>query len=388
MQLSNLSRGGLRSAFVLILVLAVSALFLAVTWTFLKPLLVGALLAGFARPLYRWISKRLKGHNSLAAGLTVLIVFILLVGPLGAFIGVVVQQAIGVTNDALPWLEKNISTASAFNAHDWIVHRYPSLAAYVPTQQEIAENASRVAKTAAGYLVGLLTQFTAGTAGFLLDFFVMLYSLFFFLRDGRTILSKIFYYTPLDHKDEVRLLERFVSVTRATIKGTIVIGAIQGALAGLGLWFAGIEGAAFWATVMAVLSVLPGIGSAIVWLPAVIYLFILGKAWTATLLLLWCAAGVGTIDNLIRPRLVGKDAQMPDLLILIGTLGGVFVFGPIGFIIGPLICGLFLTVWEIYGTTFKDVLPPVLEFEPAEPKPTPVAPAAGESSRSKSLETE
>jgi predicted PurR-regulated permease PerM len=273
-----------------------------------------------------------------------------------------VQQAINITNNALPWVQKNVTTASAFNVHDWIVQRYPSLADYVPTQQEIAESASRVAKTAGAYFVGAVTQFTAGTAGFLLNFFVMLYSLFFFLRDGRLILSKIFYYTPLDHDDEVRLLERFTSVTRATIKGTIVIGAVQGALAGLGLWAAGIEGAAFWATMMAVLSVLPGVGSASVWLPAVIYLFVLGKTWTATLLLLWCAAGVGTIDNLLRPRLVGKDAQMPDLLILIGTLGGVFFFGLIGFIIGPLVCGLFLTVWEIYGATFKDILPPVLDF--------------------------
>jgi len=187
----------------------------------------------------------------------------------------------------------------------------------------------------------------------------MLYALFFFLRDGRVILEKIFYYTPLDHEDEVRLLERFSSVTRATIKGTLVIGAVQGTLAGLGLWAAGIERAAFWGTVMMVLSVVPGIGSALVWLPAVIFLFIAGKTATAVLLLIWCAAGVSTIDNLLRPRLVGKDAQMPDLLILLGTLGGLFVFGPIGFIIGPLICGLFLTVWDIYGATFKDVLPPV-----------------------------
>ena len=86
-------------------------------------------------------------------------------------------------------------------------------------------------------------------------------------------------------------------------------------------------------------------------------------ALAATLLLAWCAAGVGTIDNMLRPKLVGKDAKMPDLLILLGTLGGLFFFGPIGFIIGPLVCGLFLTVWDIYGATFKDVLPPVYDLQ-------------------------
>ena len=160
----------------------------------------------------------------------------------------------------------------------------------------------------------------------------------------------------------MQVLERLRSVTRATLKGTLVIGVIQGTLAGIGLWFAGLGSAAFWGTIMAVLSIVPGIGAALVWGPAVIYLFIIGQKLTAALLLIWCSAVVGTIDNMLRPRLVGKDAKMPDLLILIGTLGGLFLFGPVGFIIGPLICGLFLTVWEIYGVTFKDVLPPVGEL--------------------------
>ena len=134
---------------------------------------------------------------------------------------------------------------------------------------------------------------------------------------------------------------------------------LQGALAGLGFWAAGIDGAAFWATVMAILSVVPGIGAALIWVPAVIYLFITGQGLAGTLLLAWCAAVVGTVDNILRPVLVGKDAKMPDLLILVGTLGGLFLFGAVGFIVGPIVCGLFLTVWEIYGATFKDILPPV-----------------------------
>ncbi|MBA3831409.1 MAG: AI-2E family transporter [Chthoniobacterales bacterium] len=104
---------------------------------------------------------------------------------------------------------------------------------------------------------------------------------------------------------------------------------------------------------MAILSVVPGIGAALIWVPAVIYLFVVGETLTATLLLAWCAAVVGTVDNMLRPTLVGKDAKMPDLLILVGTLGGLFLFGPIGFIVGPLVCGLFLTVWEISARRSK-----------------------------------
>jgi predicted PurR-regulated permease PerM len=217
----------------------------------------------------------------------------------------------------------------------------------------------RTAKAAGAVLVVSATELTAGTASLLLDLLVMLYAMFFFFRDGPKIIEKIFYYTPLTHEDEALLLERFTSVTRATIKGTVVIGVIQGALAGLGFWVAGIGGAAFWGTLMAVLSVVPGIGAALIWVPAVIYLFITGQSVPGVLLLIWCAAVVGTIDNILRPILVGKDAKMPDLLILIGTLGGLFLFGAIGFIVGPIVCGLFLSVWEIYGTTFKEILPPV-----------------------------
>ncbi len=366
MEQTNLSRTSFRTAFVLLLVLAVSLLFVAVVWPFLKPLLLGALLAGLSRPLYRRVTQMLGGRKSLGAVLTLLLLFIVVAGPLSAFIGVVVNQAINVSNDAIPWVQQHLGSATAFDVHHWLVQRFPALADYVPAQEQITDSAARLAKAAGGFLVAGATQLTAGTATFLLNLFVMLYAMFFFLRDGGAILEKIFYYTPLSHEDEERVLERLTSVTRATIKGTLVIGAIQGALAGFGFWVAGLDGAAFWGTIMAVLSVIPGIGAALVWVPAVIYLFIIGQSGTATLLLLWCAAVVGTVDNVLRPSLVGKDAKMPDLLILVGTLGGLFLFGPIGFIVGPLVCGLFLTVWDIYGTTFQDILPPVRRLHRGE----------------------
>jgi predicted PurR-regulated permease PerM len=197
----------------------------------------------------------------------------------------------------------------------------------------------------------------------------MLYAMFFFFKDGHKILERIFYYTPLSDEDERRMLTQFASITRATIKGTVVIGIIQGALGGIAFRVAGIEGAALWGTIMTILSIIPGIGAPLVWVPFVIFLYVNGQYLTATLLLLWCGIVVTTIDNFLRPVLVGRDAQMPDLLILIGTLGGLFLFGPMGFIVGPIICGLFLTVWDIYGTTFKAVLPPVESFRPFDKDP-------------------
>lgn len=368
MERSHISGRDFRTAFVLLLVLAISALFIAVTWPFLKPLILGAMLAGLCRPLYAWVTRLLRGRRSAAAGLTLLILFLLVAGPISAFVGVVVNQALAVSEQAIPWVQYHFGSASTFNAHDWLVQRFPALASYVPDQAQIMQNVGNVAKSAGGFFVAGVSRMTAGTAAFVLDLFVMLYAMFFFLRDGRAILEKIFYYTPLHHHDEELVLQRLTSVTRATIKGTLVIGVIQGALAGFGFWVAGIDGAAFWGTIMAILSIVPGIGAALVWVPGVAYLYLTGQAMAATLLLAWCAAVVGTVDNILRPKLVGKDAKMPDLLILVGTLGGLFLFGPIGFIVGPIVCGLFLTVWDIYGTTFKDVLPPVRNLETGEVK--------------------
>jgi predicted PurR-regulated permease PerM len=359
MEPGDISGRKFRTAFVIILVVAVSALFLAVIWPLLQALLLGALLAGLCHPLYRWITRLLRGRRSLGAIVTLVILFIVVAGPLSAFLGVVVQQALTVSNQAIPWVQQHFGTASSFNAHDWLVQRFPTLADHVPSQAQLVESVGAVAKSIGGFLVTAASRMTATTAAFLLNLFVMVYAMFFFFRDGEKILEKMFYYLPLRDEDEGLMLQRFASITRATVKGTLVIGIIQGALAGFAFWVAGIDGSAFWGTIMAILSIVPGIGAALIWVPAVIYLLVTGEVLAGLLLFAWCAAVVGTVDNILRPILVGKDAKMPDLLILIGTLGGLFLFGPIGFIVGPIVCGLFLTVWEIYGATFKDILPPV-----------------------------
>jgi predicted PurR-regulated permease PerM len=197
--------------------------------------------------------------------------------------------------------------------------------------------------------------------------------MFFFLVDGPSILRTILYYIPLGANAEMQLLERFVSVTRATLKGSLLIGALQGTLAGLAFWVCGVPAPAFWGTVMVVLSIIPAIGAALIWIPAVIFLFATGKSTPAIGLLLWCAIVVSTVDNFLRPRLIGRDALMSDLLILLSTLGGIGVFGALGFIVGPIVAALFVTVWHIYGEAFNDWLPVV----PPGFLKTPLLTAAG-----------
>ncbi len=207
----------------------------------------------------------------------------------------------------------------------------------------------------------VLTQFSgaaAGAAGFLLQLFVALYAMFFFLLGGRKLFEDLMYFLPVAPEARDQLIDRFALSAKAVIKGTFLIGLIQGALGGIALWAAGIPGAIFWAAVMAVLSVLPGVGTTLVWIPVAIYLFATGSTVTGVLYVLWNAGVVGSIDNVLRPRLVGKDIQLPDLMILLGTLGGLKIFGAAGLVVGPIVAALFVTIWQIYGVVFADYLDP------------------------------
>ena len=188
---------------------------------------------------------------------------------------------------------------------------------------------------------------------------IMIYVMFYFLTMGEVLLLKILYFLPLHDRDERRLLRRFTSVTKATLKGTLIIGAIQGFICGLAFAFAGIQGPVFWGTVMAVMSIIPAFGTAIVWVPALIILALKGDFFGVGILAVLCGAVAGNLDNVLRPRLVGKDTEMHDLFVLFGTLGGISMFGVLGIIIGPIVAALFITIWELYGKAFEAYLPDV-----------------------------
>ena len=184
----------------------------------------------------------------------------------------------------------------------------------------------------------------------------MLYTMFFFLLGGPGLLRGVLAYLPLTEGDKERMLERFVSVTRATLKGSVLIGVAQGTLGGLAFWAVGIDGALFWGAMMTVLSIIPGIGGALVWVPAAIVLVATGEIWRGIGLAAFCGLGIGSVDNLLRPILVGRDTQMHELMIFFSTLGGLLLFGAMGFILGPILAALFVTAWEMFGTTFRSEL--------------------------------
>jgi predicted PurR-regulated permease PerM len=307
-------------------------------------------------PMFRKLSGCLGGRRVLAALATVIILILVVFIPMSVFLGIVAAQAVDVTHSVGPWIERQIEQPDQLDRLLW---NNPRLEWLQPYQQELMTKVSELAGMVGTFLVNSVAAATRGTASFLLSTFVMLYAFFYFLLSGRALLEKVLYYIPLEPDDENLMVEKFRSVARATLKGSLVIGIVQGVLAGAAFAVAGIKGAAFWGTVMAVLSIIPAVGTGLVWVPAVIYLFVIGKTTTAIVLGLWCLVAVGTVDNFLRPMLVGRDTKMPDLMVLISTLGGLFYFGAVGFIIGPVVAALFIAIWEIYGRAFADLLPPV-----------------------------
>ncbi|MDA0684012.1 MAG: AI-2E family transporter [Bacteroidetes bacterium] len=339
--------------FLLFLVILMSVLFLWMVRSFLITMLLAAIFTAMAMPLHRFVRKKVGGNDPLAALFTLLILIVAVGLPIFGFLGLVANQAIEISQAARPWLQSQIEHAGSW---DDFLGQFPLLGRVLPEEAVLLEKLSEFTTAAGRFLADSVIEVSRGTAAFSLQIFVLLYSMFFFLRDGAKIMDRILYYIPLPEAFEQDLVEKVVSVTSAVLKGSLVIGIIQGGLAGAAFWVVGIPGWAFWTTVMIVLSIIPAIGSALVWIPAAVFLFSTGSTGAGIAFTLWCVLVVGTVDNFLRPRLVGKDTKMPDILVLISTLGGIFLFGAVGFILGPIIAALFLGTIYIYGEVFAENL--------------------------------
>jgi len=346
---------------VLVLVLGViSFLFFQVVKPFLLSIFIAALFSALFSPLYRWFLAHIGERPALASLLTLLTVLVFVFTPLFLVFGTVLSQALEVAQSAKPWVQEQLAQPGLITQK---LEALPFYETILPYREMTLDWLGQITGTISKFAVDAAQAATLGTFSALLSGLIILYTMFFFLMDGDRLLYYMLYYLPLNDTDEKKLLKRFTSVTRATLKGTAVIGILQGSLAGLALHFAGIPSAVFWAVAMMFLSVVPGIGTALVWGPATIYLVANGEYLTATLLAVFCLIVVGSIDNILRPKLVGNDTRLHELMIFFSTLGGLMLFGFMGFVIGPIIAALFVTMWELYGDEFSEWLP-TTAFQP------------------------
>lgn len=212
-------------------------------------------------------------------------------------------------------------------------------------QSRIASSLGQAVQTIASRAISI----GQGTMELTISLGIMLYLLFFLFRDGPELVTTISKASPLSQRYTDQILQKFASVMKATVKGNVIIASIQGSIGGITFWLIGIEAALLWGALMALLSLLPAIGAALVWFPAAVYLLATGSYLKAVALMVVGALVIGMVDNILRPQLVGKDLRLPDYLILISTIGGISLFGMNGFVLGPLIAALFVAVWSSFA---------------------------------------
>lgn len=338
---------GLTKGFFILILLIVTLAFFNIMGPYFSALLWAAILAVIFHPVKNKFRQALGDRNNLASLLTVLMICLMVFIPLA----IVMSSLI---------VEFNLVYNSLQNAETPLPVILADLLRYLPdwarallaehhfaTAAEIQQTLSNVALRGGRYLAGSAFLIGKNTFGIAISFGVMLYLLFFLLRDGSHLVNLILEALPLSRYVKHHLFMKFVAVARATVKGTIVVAVVQGVLGGLAFWFLGINGSLLWGALIAFLSLIPAVGSAIIWVPAAIYFFASGMFWKGVFLVGFFMLVVGLVDNFLRPVLVGKDTKMPDYLILITTLGGMEIYGINGFVIGPLIAALFIACWNL-----------------------------------------
>lgn len=340
----------IQNAFFLGVLLLTTLAFLGLLQDFLQPIFWAAVLATLFHPMYEWLRRQLNGQSALAAVGTIVGIILIVILPL-LLVGFAVaseatslyQRLASEEIDLVAYLQ---SLEQMLPAVSDLLERFGL------SLSDLQQQLSDAAVATSQYVGAQMVAFGQNALRVTGLFFLMIYLLFFFLRDGRRMLETTIELVPLGDVRERRLLDRFAEVSRATIKGTIVIGLVQGILGGVIFWLLGIEAAVLWGVVMALLSLLPAVGAAIVWIPAAAILIGTGQLFKGLLLLALGTLIIGLADNVLRPILVGRDTQMPDFLVLTTTLGGLSIFGLSGVVIGPLIGALFLTVWQMFGQEF------------------------------------
>ena len=304
-------------------------------------------------PLHRRILAIMPRHPNTAALSTLALCLLVVIFPLIALTSALIREG------AMIYRRIESGQLNLGLYYERIINALPESLHRLVEELGIADIFSIQEKLSAGALEG--SKFLASqavnigqnTAGFLVSMAIMLYLLFFLLRDGAALAKTINLVIPLGDDHKHLLIQKFITVVRATVKGNLVVAATQGALGGFIFWVLGIEGALLWGVIMAFLSLLPAVGSALIWAPVAVYFMVTGNYWDGSILILFGVLVIGLVDNVLRPLLVGKDTKMPDYVVLISTIGGLATFGLNGFVIGPLLAALFMAVWSLFPAAIK-----------------------------------
>jgi predicted PurR-regulated permease PerM len=339
-----------QSAFLITLAL-VTTVFGLLLLPFWAPLLWASIIAVLFHPLQVRLEQRWGNRPNTIALTTLAACVVLVVIPVLALLVSFFQQGLAVyqqieAGQLQPgqYFEK---VRNAFPVLQGLMERFDL------DIDTLRENAAKAAVSASQFLARNALAFGQGAFGFVLQLALMLYVAFFLLRDGRVLVDKLVHSLPLGDERERMLFQKFAEVSRATVKGNLLVAMVQGMLGGLIFWILGLPAPLLWGVVMAALSLIPAVGAGLVWLPAAIYLYAVGDWVSATVLIAYGVLIIGLADNVLRPILVGRDTKLADWMVLLSTLGGLAMVGINGFVVGPLIAVLFVAFWQIFTREFN-----------------------------------
>jgi len=337
----------------LALVAVATIAFVWLVWTFFDAVLWAVVMAIMFAPMQSWLFARRPNRPNSVAAVTLLTIIAIVIVPMMIIGSLLIQEASSVYEDVQ---SGDISFAHYFaqvmNAlPDWANQQMQRLGLndVEVVRQKIGNGLAASFETLAGQALSIGQR----AFSFFITLGVMLYLTFFLLRDGNKLSALVVDAVPLQSEQRRALADKFISVVRATIKGNIIVAIVQGGLGGIIFWGLGIGGALLWAVSMAFLSLIPAVGTGLIWVPVAIYLFATGAMAKGAILVFCGVFVIGMVDNVLRPILVGRDTRMPDYMVLISTLGGLQLFGISGFVVGPVIAALFLAVWEIFIASRK-----------------------------------
>lgn len=335
----------------LVLVVLVTLAFAYLVAPFFGAILWGLVAAILFAPIYRRLRIRFGGHENTAATLTLLLILTVVIAP-AFLLGVsLVQEAASLYAQLqsgaidLTKIFDNLRGALPRVVRGWLDST--GLTDFAAAQRMLGSSITSGLQSIASRAL----LFGQGALSFLASLGVMLYLTYFLLRDGRELGHQVKSAVPLRPELRDRLVENFIVVVRATMKGTVVVAIVQGFIGGVTFWILGVEAPLLWGLMMGFFSLVPAVGTAIIWVPVAIYLLLTGSVWEGAVLTFCGIFIIGMVDNLLRPILVGKETRMPDFVVLIATLAGIELFGLNGFIVGPMIAALFITVWNLVSET-------------------------------------
>lgn len=351
----SLNLPGLEDKSFLLLVIAVSLAFAWILWPYSGAVLWATVLAIVFAPMYRRLSRSMRQKRTLAALATLLVIVLIVILPLTLITALLLQEGFSVY-ERIQSGELNIGEyfKQIFGAlPSWVTDLLDRFE--LTNVRVMQERLSSGLMKTSQFLATQALNIGQNTFDLIIDLFIVLYLLFFLLRDGDGLTRRIRNAIPLHAEQQRDLLNKFTAVIRATIKGTVVVAILQGALGGLIFWALGVRAPVLWGALMAVLSLLPAVGSALVWLPVAIYFLVTGAIWQGIVLIAFGVLVIGLVDNVLRPVLVGKETKIPDYVVLVATLGGIAIFGLNGFVIGPVIAAMFMAVWDIFSASRSEM---------------------------------